>query len=358
MNSVPGETDDQRGGESGGYIGVGASLRQARVDVGEDLPQVAAALCIRRAYLQAIEEGRFSDLPGRVYAIGFLRTYADHLGLDSDWVVDRFREELEPRPTDPDLHFPEAPERGWRPGLGIAAAALAIAAAAYGGWYYHEGRGASGSALVAEVPERLAPGEPDALAASDDGAAPDDSGSDGAIVADAAAEPAIDTPAIDATPDQAAAGLPESPAAADPELGGPELGGPELEGVESAETPEIPEIRIAETTAAPVAAAPLAVPPPAPPAAEEGADSRVVLRVRDTAWVHVSGPGNETVLARNLHPGDVYRVPDRAGLVMTLGNAGGVEVEIDGVPLPPFGARGEVRRDLPLEPDALLAAVR
>ena len=347
MNSVPGETDDQRGSESGGYIGVGASLRQARVDVGEDLPQVAAALCIRRAYLQAIEEGRFSDLPGRVYAIGFLRTYADHLGLDSDWVVDRFREELEPRPTDPDLHFPEAPKRGWRPGLGIAAAALAIAAAAYGGWYYHEGRGSSGSALVAEVPERLASGEPDALAA------PDDSGSDGAIVADAAAEPAIDAPAVDAMPDQASAGLPESPAAADPELGGPELEGPEPRGVESAETPEIPEIRIAETAAAPVVAA-----PPAPPAAEEGADSRVVLRVRDTAWVHVSGPGDETVLARNLHPGDVYRVPDRAGLVMTLGNAGGVEVEIDGVLLPPFGARGEVRRDLPLEPDALLAAVR
>ena len=70
---------------------VGTILRQARQSLGEDLRQSAGYLRIREPYLRAIEDGRYEDLPGRAYAVGFVRAYAIHLGLDGDKVVERFK---------------------------------------------------------------------------------------------------------------------------------------------------------------------------------------------------------------------------------------------------------------------------
>ena len=55
---------------------------------------MAGQLHIRLAYLKAIEDGRFKDLPGLTYASGFVRSYADYLGLDGEEMVRRFREEI------------------------------------------------------------------------------------------------------------------------------------------------------------------------------------------------------------------------------------------------------------------------
>jgi Helix-turn-helix domain len=82
---------------------LGCSLRETRVRRGVELAQVAAETRIRMRYLQALEEERFELLPGSVYAKGFLRTYADYLGLDSQIFLDeynaRFRaEETQPAP--------------------------------------------------------------------------------------------------------------------------------------------------------------------------------------------------------------------------------------------------------------------
>ena len=74
---------------------VGAELRAARLKRGEDLRSIAAALRIRREQLEALEEGRHDDLPGRAYAIGFVRSYAEFLGLDVSHVVDRFKFEID-----------------------------------------------------------------------------------------------------------------------------------------------------------------------------------------------------------------------------------------------------------------------
>ena len=64
--------------------GVGALLRASRMRIGGDLRDVALMLRIRYPYLEAIEEGRFEDLPGQAYAVGFVRAYADHFALDFD----------------------------------------------------------------------------------------------------------------------------------------------------------------------------------------------------------------------------------------------------------------------------------
>ena len=61
---------------------LGSSLREARVRRGVELAQVAAETRIRTRYLQALEDERFELLPGSVYGKGFLRAYADYLGLN------------------------------------------------------------------------------------------------------------------------------------------------------------------------------------------------------------------------------------------------------------------------------------
>ena len=66
---------------------LGARLRTVREERGISLPEAEQATRIRRAFLEAIEEGRLDDLPGEVYARGFIRNYARYLGLDPDTLL-------------------------------------------------------------------------------------------------------------------------------------------------------------------------------------------------------------------------------------------------------------------------------
>jgi cytoskeleton protein RodZ len=66
---------------------IGSSLRSARERRKLELADVEGATHIRTKYLQALEDERFDVLPGPAYVKGFLRTYADHLGLDGQQFV-------------------------------------------------------------------------------------------------------------------------------------------------------------------------------------------------------------------------------------------------------------------------------
>jgi hypothetical protein len=69
---------------------IGNSLREARVRRGVELVQAEGATKIRTKYLRALEEERFELLPSETYVKGFLRTYADYLGLDGQLYVDEY----------------------------------------------------------------------------------------------------------------------------------------------------------------------------------------------------------------------------------------------------------------------------
>jgi hypothetical protein len=69
---------------------IGSSLREARMRQGLDFPQIEAATKIRGKYLRALEDEQFSQLPAQTYVKGFLRTYAEYLGLDGQLYVDEF----------------------------------------------------------------------------------------------------------------------------------------------------------------------------------------------------------------------------------------------------------------------------
>ena len=69
---------------------IGNSLREARLRQGLDLARVEDDTKIRAKYLQALEDERFDVLPAETYVKGFLRTYAEYLGLDGQIYVDEF----------------------------------------------------------------------------------------------------------------------------------------------------------------------------------------------------------------------------------------------------------------------------
>jgi cytoskeleton protein RodZ len=69
---------------------IGSSLREARIRQGYDLAEAEVGTKIRGKYLDALEEERFDVLPAPTYVKGFLRSYADFLGLDGQLYVDEY----------------------------------------------------------------------------------------------------------------------------------------------------------------------------------------------------------------------------------------------------------------------------
>jgi cytoskeletal protein RodZ len=90
---------------------IGGSLREARLKRNLTPADVQKAIRIRDRYLQALEEERWELLPGDAYVKGFLRTYADYLGLDGNLYVEEYNSRFA-RPDEPQL----VPERFARSG--------------------------------------------------------------------------------------------------------------------------------------------------------------------------------------------------------------------------------------------------
>ena len=69
---------------------IGASLREARTRQALDFPELEVRTKVRAKYLRLLEEEQFDQLPAHTYIKGFLRAYADTLGLDGQLYVDEY----------------------------------------------------------------------------------------------------------------------------------------------------------------------------------------------------------------------------------------------------------------------------
>jgi cytoskeleton protein RodZ len=86
----------------------------------------------------------------------------------------------------------------------------------------------------------------------------------------------------------------------------------------------------------------------------ENSGARIVIHAAADSWVEVrDSKSDELLLTRVLFKGDSYRVPDRAGLTLLTGNAGGLRIAVDGEDAPSIGPLGAVRRNVLLEPGPL-----
>ena len=75
---------------------VGDILREERERQRMTIPEIEEGTSIRASYIEAIESGEYDKMPGRVYAKGFVRNYANFLNLDSEEIVKQFVAEISP----------------------------------------------------------------------------------------------------------------------------------------------------------------------------------------------------------------------------------------------------------------------
>ncbi|MGZ8408451.1 MAG: RodZ domain-containing protein [Hyphomicrobium sp.] len=346
-------------------VPVGSLLRSCRLRAGVTLADAAETLNIRRPYLDAIEEGRYGDLPGPTYALGFVRGYAEYLGLDGNEVTRRFRAETagieqpgtkvpgakrpglkRPR-TKAMLQFPLAASETASPKAGVLLVGVMIALVAYGGWYALTAGNGFPPNLIAPLPARLAALLPDARVAPD----PPSPQTLPPLPKRAPVDPAPVDP--DAPKEQQS----ESPAPATASAGRP---APErLMTAEAAPSEPMPsEAMMPEAEPTLASGLPSADPPVADlagadsMAAAEGAAAegpRVILQASQESWVEIRDRFNKRVVSRLMAAGDHLEVPDEAGLRLTVGNAGGLVIKVDGQAVPPLGGPGVVLRDVSLE---------
>ncbi len=369
---------------------VGQQLREARQQRGEDLYDIAEILCLKPAYLYALEEGDYTVFPGRAYAFGFLRSYADYLGFHGEEVLRQIKAVIDAAPVEPKLEYRTPIIERHRPTAVFLVTAALLMGAAWGGWYAVRQTGGLSldriSALPGEIGRMVsefATGGPAEeppsrhLAAEAEGTEPESSAVPAAktpvaVVAVERLEAPADTPPV--LPRGAvvpAVSTPVAPPApsAEPERAAAtaEDGGTDITSAIAAELPADRELLDTEVAApvepastAPASAAALLAELRAGDAVPSGgrtfgdpATSVVMLRARDTTWIQVRSADRAFVRTRILEPGDRFYLPARDDLALWTGNAGGLEIWLEGRRLGLAGKPGQVVRELPLRRESL-----
>ena len=315
----------------------GDVLRQQRAALGLDLGEVARELRIKPVYLAALEEGRPDRLPGPAYAIGFLRAYSDHLGLDSGEILRRFRLEAAGLDAKPDLSFPMLLGERSLPGRTALLAAVILTICGYATWYYLATGEHARPERVTEVPATLLPSNsarpsnpvkpaPAPVTAAAVAAAPTRSAAPSTSPAPSPVSAIVKAPIAApagsvAAPRPAASVHSLAPGSSQDEAAGGQSG--------------------SQSTA-----------PSAYGAVE--APARIVLHATADSWIEVRDADHRVLFSGVLKAGESYRVPDQPGLSMRAGNAGGLDVTVDGKPAASLGPTGAVR-NIALDPQSLAA---
>lgn len=332
---------------------VGATLRLARLERGEELPAMASALKLRRDQLEAIEEDDLSRLPGRTYALGFVRSYARHLGLDADALVEQFKDENADQDVDKpvNLVFPEAAEEKRLPNGSILILALVIAMVIYGISYLTLPRSTTAASAKAE----------ENAVVVDPAQAPKPAPAVTVVPQPVSVVAPVATPVTQPVAVPLAQATPVPPPSAAPVsfvVGALNLPDQALPAsmTQTAAPATTFEPAIAPSTSSVVAQADTAATAPAP--APVATATRISLKALEPTYIRMRDPrahGTKgIVIDRVLKAGESFDVPDRAGLLMQTGNAGGLQVTVDGRVIGVLGKSGEVVTRIPVDPSYFL----
>lgn len=266
---------------------VGTMLKEVRQQKGLKLNDIAKKLCVRKLYLDAIEESNYKELPPFPYGIGFIRSYASFLGLNGENIVELYKEEThtaEPK----DMHVLEPQPEASLPGIQYLIISLIAIAVIYVGWI------AFSQDEEASLPQQETAVEE--TTSSDNGMI---------IVEEFNTEEMPEETQI----------LPENITESVPVDEGPAA------DIQPQETP-VPTViePIKETKEEPAAEA---TAKPAIP------DKGVFVEVLTETWVEVKD-GTKLYLSKVLQPGSTYKVPEGKGMILSLGKYDGANVYING----------------------------
>lgn len=297
---------------------VGAALRRARLAKKMDVRDVAAYLCIRPRFLEALENGNTKELPGDAYAQGFVRSYAAYLGLDADKTVAEYKREMSGRVAETEAdaeRIEESESETLTPKPVVLILSLIVLITVFFVW---KGFHTNDPVVVVAAPE------PEAVTVLDESyPLPEQT-------AELAAETAVEGHVPPVPPKK-----PQVPAAA-----------------EYAAEPAVVSEPAAVDVVIPVRRAP----------AEESVENihiygqrnvnpRLVLVANEASWIEVRR-GENILISRVLNKGDRYQVSrNPEDLFLKTGNAGGLDIYLDGELMPSVGPQGALRSNVPLNPD-------
>jgi len=267
---------------------VGAALRAARESLDLAVEDIAQATRVRPAHVASLEAFDFGALPARPFVVGYVRAYALALGLETEAVVARFRQEAPD--VDDRLRAPSGLSGHGRR-FGVLALGVALLIAAVVGWNIMR-HAAVAPRHVSRPAVRAAPGRADL--------GPTVLGAPLPAPPEAAAPPTYETPGLAAAP------------TADPDPAG------------------APFVQAGAVYGAPAAGA------------------HLILQARKPTSLVVRGDGG-ILFARQMAAGEAWRAPATAGLVADVGNPASMEVFVDGLSR---GDLSQPRTSLDSLPDA------
>lgn len=321
---------DSSAGAGGTAMSVGQLLRTRRLERGLEVSDIAAETKIPARFLCAIEDDQHEKLPALPFAVGFVRNYAKMLGLQPEAVCAQFKAETSRLTPTEQVYFPEPLDESRIPSKALVLGGVAVAVAAVGLWWGWSSRTPSpepAAVMTAESQQTLTVGENDATS--------------GATGTETAAVDTAVTPAADGTAAGAAAPADGTATAASTDGTAPAI-------VAATGTAEAPSAAVAHEKAEAQAAA----------AAQVINSGPVIIRAVDDSWVRISDGVSGAVKIGIMKAGETYRVPALPNLKLMTGNAGAVEIKVGDITLPPLGGRGEVIRNIDLNPESLRQLAR
>ena len=351
---------------------IGQVLRDTRLSQSKNIQEVSQILRIRQIYLDAIENNDFAQLPGKIYIIGFIKTYAEYLQLDSEEIIRAYKSGDLVETINTDLVFPTiVPEDGMPNKLTLLLGFM-IAIAGYGGWYYFNNNvssiGNPVSLNKSEIPkpsqiEKLKTNnslnttktltQKNTLLTSDPlkreeeikNADPRSSikvglgGVTGKILSEKQNISGKYNQVIEPQPPLQNSNKPLS------------LKTNIKDKISTLDT----KTKVVNVTK-PLKPKLLEKNNVLSPKNKVIESSRITIRALSDSYLQVRNKSlNQILITRLLKKGSTYDVPNQEGLSLITGNAGALEIFVDGQKVPPIGAIGSVRRNVLLVPKDLIA---
>ncbi len=134
---------------------VGEVLRLTREYYDKTLEDIEKALRIRACQIDAIERGDMSNLPGKVYAIGFVRSYAEYLGIDGTRAVQLFKAQYMDGKVNEVLSFPVPASETKTPPIWLVILSILISILFFIGWGAYNGLDQSPALSIEKVSQDI-----------------------------------------------------------------------------------------------------------------------------------------------------------------------------------------------------------
>ena len=292
------------------FIAVGGELATARISQGLSLSDISSQLRISVKYLEYLENGEREKLPGATYVLGFIRSYAKCLDLEADAMCQRLIETMSASDRQPEYHFIENKTAGggdWRNMIMIGVVLIIVS---YTAWYFMH----DDYVLDTEL-----------TASTESSAGLDTELSTEADIAPIQPEITVDIVTIETGSD---INIIEDTATKQNDAEQPEL----ISDMADGESMDHTAANSNPTTM---------------PARTDG----LAITALAEAWVELSTPVGEPVLAKLLAAGEMITIPADNNYVLTTGNAGAISLGYvdQNTPWLALGTAGQILNKKPID---------